>query len=131
MFSGCISQCCFPNLHYGGCRSDQSNRHSMLYFQDINQMALCYFFGIPFVIILIMGLRKILRTNTCSISKQKYAKLLLFMLIALIPCAWFLSLPITPMCILVSYIVTGVFPSLLCLAVLYISLMILSNKIKS
>ena len=36
-----------------------------------------------------MGLRKILRTNTCSISKQKYAKFLLFMLIALIPCAWF------------------------------------------
>lgn len=71
--------------------ADQINRIGTLcyIFRTLIKWPYVIFFGIPFVVILIMGLRKILRTNTCSISKQKYAKFLLFMLIALIPCAWF------------------------------------------
>lgn len=46
------------------------------------------FFGIPFLFILSRGICKNIRTNT-GISMEKYVKLVLFILIALIPCAWF------------------------------------------
>lgn len=70
--------------------ADQINRiDTLLYlFHTLIKWPYVIFFGIPFLFILIRGIRKSIRANT-GISQSKYAKLLLFILIALIPCAWF------------------------------------------
>lgn len=70
--------------------ADQINRIDTLFylFRTLIKWPYVIFFGIPFLFILIRGIRKSIRANT-GISQAKYAKLLLFILIALIPCAWF------------------------------------------